>query len=274
MVMIASWVLLGMSVVTTPPPLQGVVRVVVGETSVSSSTAAAPIAALSGDLVRSGATLETGRLGWLELLLIPSTRIRVSSSTQIRLEGEPESPVLLVGVGRVWFEATGSDGQPHTPWTARASAHRLKIPLGTSLVIDRTRSGPTTVVVAQGEVSIERARTTETLSAGQAATLGSGPPRIRRGGEALVNAVRTEAADRAHDLSRFWSVVLKRIENAELRIRPLRGESQILRTDAEVLLHPGSVGSFMETALRPPPFFTSEIPVVGAQDERSSHNLP
>ncbi len=234
-----------MATLAAPPVAQ--VRLVRGETSV-----------LPGTALESGTAIETSEGGFIELAHRSTTRVRIFSSTRVVLETDH---IRLLN-GRVWIQATSLSA----PLFLSAPDTIAEVSARTSLIAEHTRLAGSAIAVRAGSIVLRggqelRVREREVAVIAPGA---DGKMRVRKGGTGTAELAMREAELGLGDMLGLSKFLLAQAGRAVLGTARLKSVDELVRTDGEQLgsdARPG--GIFVESALRPPPFFEEEVPPKG-----------
>lgn len=210
-----------------------------------------------GAVLRAGDVVGTGPAGWAEISLQGGLRARISAGTRLTLERRDDALRLAVASGRVWLQRDAVAGTVEV----RVGSDTYRVAARTSAVFEQTASGGSLLAVARGRV--EQGETV--VDAGRVRRRRPGAPAgpVRSGGAAILALVAEEARLELDDPAGWQAFLLRRAalrgaRGRKGRLGPqLRFSSDVLGSDAD------SEGALVEEALRPPPFFESEVPTKG-----------
>jgi hypothetical protein len=225
--------------------------------------------AAAGTAVGEGEQLEAGAQGWFELRFLDDARLRASASTRVALvEGE----VRLLD-GRVWASLP-LPGSPVPRHAAKPSlrivavGRRIDLAPGSAVIVEETPTGGLAVTVRRGRAVValsERGAVSATVAAGRVLEVGRDAEGavVKVGGEATGDLVALEARAALGDLLGLRHHLLDWTRSVRLMPLETRGVSEILRLDSEISGGAGLHALTVEEAVRPAPFFPSEVPTKG-----------
>lgn len=243
---------------TTSGVTLGVVRLARGPVTLEVESGDAPLSAATGALFGAGASVDTRQGGWAELLVIGVGRVRLSASTRVVLE----QGSLRVVSGRVWIQRTDGD----RGYVVELPDGACRVERGSSVLIEHAARVGSTLVVRAGHAtftaSSDEAHPVQ-VGAGELSTLALGakhPALARTGGVGLADLADVEAKSVLGDIGGVRRFLLDRIATtAVARTRPRR---TVIRTVPEVS-GGDPVSATLESAVRPAPFFETEVPPKG-----------
>ncbi len=247
----------------------GMVRVAQGEVQIGQgarSASAQPGALLYGD-----SWIDTGVDGWTELHLLHLGRVRISAQTRAQfVPSEDSSIILSLERGRVWAQISGGRKQiaDRRVLAVRFPRHRALLVPGSSVILERTLTGGTSVFARTGTVLVMdgvggRAR----VQAGRGLQI---PPSARtlpkptNGGRGTGELVVLETEKNMGDLFGLRAFLLTQVLDAKLGVRSSESLTKLHYGEKELSgSETGPVGKLVEQGFRPPPFFESEVPPKG-----------
>lgn len=212
----------------------------------------------NGAALVSGTALETAEGGFVELSYRSTVRVRVFSATRVAFE---ENAIRLLS-GRVWIQATAMS----SPLFFTIPGATAEVASRTSLIAEHTRHAGSAIAVRAGTVVL---RGDEPLPVHQRevamiAPGADGKTRVQKGGSGTAELAIREAEQGLGDLLGLSRFLLEHARQVVLGTSTLKSAEELVRTDGQLLgsdAHPG--GIFLESALRPPPFFEEEVPLKG-----------
>lgn len=219
--------------------------------------------AVSGVMVRMGDAIEVGHAGWCELHAFEDVRLRLSSATRLVFTAQERGTDVEIRGGRAWISVPLSG----RPLTASVGRFLATIDPGTASVFAHNRVKGLHLAVRTGRVVIRDAdRGLVEVKEGEAIQIVPTSDKFRRpsmGGEGLVRLVVQEASRQLGDLAGIEPFLIRRVARATVSRAATRPFSRLHIGDESRGSENGPVGVVLERALRPPPFFATEVPPKG-----------
>jgi hypothetical protein len=220
--------------------------------------------ARTGANILAGAQLETGQEGWVEVRLLDDARFRLSAEGRVFFESRDGRPLLHLLSGRAWLVVPGGQGRG----AARVvvAGHAVRIDPASSVILEATSAGALTLTTRRGLATIEGAPDVlvpRGATAREGGDLEGGGMIVKPGGDAIADLVELETRTNLGDQVGLRTFLLGWAKTAPIGRLDTRGVQEILRLGPEISGATSLPDATLEGAIRPAPFFATEVPPKG-----------